>query len=158
MNQLIARKRRGFSLIELVIVVVIIGVIAAIAIPRMSRGTKGAQEGAIDGNLAVMRNAIELYAAEHGGTFPTVLNFGEKLTQYTEFSGAHQATTDATHIYGPYLRKLPPMPLGNHQSDSAVAAAAANPPVVEDATAGVGWLYDASTGEIWANATGYFSR
>ena len=38
MRQSNLRRKRAFSLIELVIVVVIIGIIAAIAIPRMSRG------------------------------------------------------------------------------------------------------------------------
>ena len=70
------RKRtRAFSLIELVIVVVIIGIIGAMAIPRMSRGSKGASENALRGDLAVLRNSIELYAAEHDGDYPTLLNF-----------------------------------------------------------------------------------
>ena len=57
-------RNRGFSLLELVIVVVIIGIIAAIAIPRMSRGSAGAADAALTGNLAVLRNAIDLFAAE----------------------------------------------------------------------------------------------
>src|SRR5919112_1210242 len=70
-NSKTSPRRRGFSLIELVIVVVIIGIIAAIAIPRMSRGTAGAADSALSGNLNVLRNAIELYATEHGGKFPS---------------------------------------------------------------------------------------
>lgn len=152
------RQRKGFSLIELVIVVVIIGVLAAIAVPRMSRGAKGAQESALDGNLAVLRNAIELYAAEHGGAFPTLSAFEAQLTQFSDFNGATQATQDATHIYGPYLREVPPVPLGTQQGGSDLAAPGEIPPSAEDATAGVGWLYDESTGQIWANASGYFDR
>ena len=64
------RSRKGFSLIELVIVVVIIGIIAAIAIPKMSKGAAGAGDSALQGNLAVLRNAIELYNSEHG-KFPS---------------------------------------------------------------------------------------
>ncbi len=65
------RRNSAFSLLELVIVVVIIGIIAAIAIPRMSRGARGADESALKGDLAILRNAIDLYAAEHGGNFPS---------------------------------------------------------------------------------------
>src|SRR5918993_360471 len=83
-------SRRGFSLIELVIVVVIIGIIAAIAIPRMSRGTAGAGDSALSGNLNVLRSAIELFATEHGGKFPgdgtsaTPATAEDALTKYTD--------------------------------------------------------------------------
>jgi len=60
--------RRGFGLIELVIVVVIIGIIAAIAIPRMSRGSQGAADSALAGNLSVLRNAVDLYQTEASHT------------------------------------------------------------------------------------------
>ena len=63
-------QTRAFSLVELVIVVVIIGVIAAIAVPRISRGAKGAGESAVRMSLTGMRNAIDMYAAEHGGAWP----------------------------------------------------------------------------------------
>src|ERR1035437_8198219 len=102
-----SRKASGFSLLEMMLVVVIIGLIAAIAIPRMSRGAAGAGDSALAGSLAVMRDAIDRYAAEHGGAFPTVANFVANLTTYTDASGAAQATKDTTHIYGPYLRQVP---------------------------------------------------
>ncbi len=54
------RRKRAFSLIELVIVVVIIGIVAAIAIPRMSRGSEGAAESSLVADLSVMRKAIDL--------------------------------------------------------------------------------------------------
>src|SRR5262245_11019580 len=65
-----SKARRAFSLIELVIVVVIIGIIAAIAIPRMSRGSAGAADSALAQNLAILRNAIDMFQTEHGGVFP----------------------------------------------------------------------------------------
>src|SRR4051794_18849738 len=95
--------RRGFSLIELVIVVVIIGIIAAIAIPRMSRGTAGAADSALSGNLNVLRNAVELFATEHGGKFPEQITvtsadtIATQLTMYTDDKGETKATKDATH-------------------------------------------------------------
>ena len=94
-------RRSGFSLIELVIVVVIIGIIAAIAIPRMSRGTAGAADSALGGNLSVLRNAIELFATEHGGKFPEQIGtagtdtIDKQLTQYTDDKGEAKATKDS---------------------------------------------------------------
>src|SRR5207249_11695047 len=105
-------NRAGFSLIELVIVVVIIGIIAAIAIPRLSRGSAGAADSALSGNLAVLRSAIDLYSTEHGGTFPALATFEDQLTKYTDGNGGVSTTKDSSHLYGPYIRKLPLLPVG----------------------------------------------
>ena len=152
------RRNRGFSLLELVVVVVIIGIIAAIAIPRMSRGSGGAAESALVGNLAVMRNALDLYAAEHGGSYPTQADIVDQLAQYTDDSGDAQAAKDGTHIWGPYLRKVPPAPTGTYKGKTNIAAPAAVPPVAEVAAGDVGWLYDAGTGQIWANDANHFDK
>ena len=69
-RQFCRMRRQAFSLVELVIVVVIIGIIAAIAVPRMSRAANGAGDAALWGNLATLRGAIDMYAAEHGGGYP----------------------------------------------------------------------------------------
>ena len=136
------RQRRGFSLLELVIVVVIVGIIAAIAIPRMSRGAAGASDKALNADLAVFRTAIDLYAAEHNGTFPTEAAVEAQLNTYTDASGATSTTKTSTHIYGPYLRTKPPLPVGAKKSATGIAASDA---------AGVGWIYSAATGTIRAN-------
>ncbi|MDX9912141.1 MAG: prepilin-type N-terminal cleavage/methylation domain-containing protein [Phycisphaerales bacterium] len=134
--------RRAFSLLELVIVVVILGIIGAIAIPRMSRGSEGASDSALVANLAVLRNAIELYQAEHEGLLPTAADIEAQLTTYTSAAGADNATKDTTYIYGPYIRTIPPLPVGTNKGSNGIAAADA---------AGVGWIYDATTGAITAN-------
>lgn len=141
------RRHAGFSLIELVIVVVVIGIIAAIAIPRLSRATAGAADSALSGDLAVLRNAIDLFAAEHGNTFPGVATFNAQMTQYSDASGATSATKTSTHIYGPYLRKVPPLKVGTRKGlDTVVDGSSGSP----GAAAG-GWFYNATTGEIRAN-------
>lgn len=137
------RSRRGFSLIELVIVVVILGIIGAIAIPRMSRGSEGAAESALKANLSALRGAIELYAAEHQGAYPTAASFSDQMLLYTDAAGDTSATKTGAYVYGPYLRSIPPLPVGAKQGGTGVAAA--------DGT-GVGWIYDQTTGAISANA------
>lgn len=138
------KKNGGFSLLELVIVVVIVGIIAAIAIPRMSRGSAGAADAALTGDLAVLRNAVDLYAAEHNGAFPTLANVTSQLLQYTDSAGAAQAARDATHIYGPYLRKVPPLPVGRRKDQTGISDRDRDT---------VGWIYAEATGQISANTT-----
>jgi len=145
MGQIISKKRRGFSLIELVIVVVILGIIGAIAIPRMSRGASGAGESALIADLAALRNSIELYAAEHDGSYPTAAAIVAQLTTYTNAAGGTQATADSTFIYGPYLHSIPALKVkGTRKGASGIAAADA---------AGIGWLYTEVGGTIKANST-----
>ena len=137
-----ASTRRGFSLIELVIVVVIIGIIAAIAIPRMSRGSQGAQESALVGNLAVLRNSIDMFANEHGGTLPTAATVAAQLTSQTNASGS--TTIGAGEVkYGPYLRDVPPLPVGVNQGKTTIGTTLG---------ADAGWVYDTSHAKlIYAN-------
>lgn len=142
------RTRRGFSLVELVIVIVIIGVIAAIAVPRISRGAKGAKDAAVRGDVTTMRNAIDLYAAEHGGNFPAITNDLELLTGYSDEGGAYSATKDATHIFGPYLKAIPGLPV---EGENTTGGAIGDTGVGAADLAGVGWLYDAAAGDISAN-------
>ena len=143
MHALAPRRSSGFSLIELVIVVVIIGIIGAIAIPRLSRGAAGAADSALVGDLAVMRNAIDLYATEHGGTYPAIGTIEAQLTQYSDAAGNTSATKDATHIYGPYIRKIPALSVGAEVGESAFTATLG--------TADCGWVYTAASGAITAN-------
>ncbi len=138
------RKSQGFSLLELVIVITIIAIIAAIAIPRMSRGTAGASDSALTASLTVMRNGIDLYAVEHNDTYPPVATIVNQLMLYTDAAGDPNATQDTTHIYGPYIRKIPPLPVGAKRGQSGIAAATGDT---------VGWIYNETTGAIQANTT-----
>ncbi len=143
MRRLERQRARAFSLLELIVVVVIIGIIAAIAIPRMSRGAAGAADSALSGNLAVLRSAIDLYAAEHGGAFPTLADIEDQLTLYSNYTGTEtQAARDATHPYGPYLRSVPPLPVGTDKGKVSFVASY---------NSGNGWVYNATAGDISAN-------
>lgn len=143
-----AAHRRAFSLIELVIVVVILGIIAAIAIPRMSRGAAGASDSAVRSNLAIMRSAIDLFSAEHTGTFPGA-TVATQLTQYTNAAGAVSATKTAAFIYGPYLREVPGLPVGVNRgltTFNVVTGAG----TAYTYTAAFGWWYNSDTGVVKA--------
>ncbi len=134
----------GFSLIELVIVIAIIGVLAAIAVPRLSRGATTSAESALAANLAVMRKAIDMFAVEHGGAFPPLAKFNAAMLGYSDASGTKFGGRDQGNglIYGPYLRAIPPLPVGERKGNKAVVGS-----VNDDG----GWVYNPLTGEIRAN-------
>jgi prepilin-type N-terminal cleavage/methylation domain-containing protein len=64
------RKHKGFTLVELVVVIMILGILAAVAAPKLLDTSSNAADNGIKQTLGIVRDAIERYAAEHGGTLP----------------------------------------------------------------------------------------
>ena len=67
-------NKRGFTLVEIMIVVAIIGLLAAIAIPNFIRARTTAQTNACIANLKQIEGAIQVWAIDTGGpdsTSPT---------------------------------------------------------------------------------------
>lgn len=121
------RLRRAFTLIELVVVITIIGILAAVAAPKLFNKTGEAKSSATRQSLVALRDALEMYKTENGGTMPA-------------------ASALATDLK-PYLRGAFPV---ESFTGSATVTAATAPYAVDTSVTG-GWLYDASTGEILVN-------
>jgi prepilin-type N-terminal cleavage/methylation domain-containing protein len=57
-------NRRGFTLVELIMVIVLLGILAAVAIPKYVNLANEAKQAAEDGVVAAVRAALAIYYAE----------------------------------------------------------------------------------------------
>ena len=121
------RRRRGFTLIEVLIVVVILGILAATVLPQFADTSSGARVSAARQNLQVLRAQVELYDIQVGD-YPATL---EDLTSEVD-------------PHGPWLRNVPVNPLNDSNAEAPVDAKPS-----EDGD-GEGWQYNAATGEVYA--------
>ena len=101
------KTKKGFTLIELMIVVAIIGILAAIAIPKFADLIKKSKEGSTKGSMGALRSALTIYYGEQEGSYPNPL-------PGTGTGG--QTTTVFNTTTGPfltkYLDKMPTVKLG----------------------------------------------
>ena len=73
--------RKGFTLVELLVVVMIPGALATIAIPRMVTGAQTAKINACKTNVQTMNSQIEMWYTEHG-SWPGALSDVTGNTDY----------------------------------------------------------------------------
>ena len=132
------RQRSGFSLVELVVVIMILGILAAVAAPRLLQTSSTATDNGLRQSLGVVRDAIELFAADNGGSFPrsdTAANFKADLA--------------------PYLRKFPSCPVGPTASTASQAVDVKfGTGTAGDASPTQGWYFNTSTGNFFVNYNG----
>ena len=74
-------KRKGFSLVELMIVVLILGALAAIAVPRIMGGAATAKANGCKTNIDLLNAQIELYYANNSA-YPADLTTVTGNTSY----------------------------------------------------------------------------
>jgi prepilin-type N-terminal cleavage/methylation domain-containing protein len=135
-------RNRAFTLVEILIVVLILGILATIIIGLFANNATEAAAKSLKGNLRTIRSALEVYIAQHG-SYPSAGTFEAQLTMYTDESGATSATKTATHIYGPYIFTMPPLPVGTERGKTGVTGLTY--------LTGFGWGYDPVSGQFRAN-------
>jgi general secretion pathway protein G len=137
------RSKRGFTLVEILIVVIILGILAAIVIPQFTNASNDARTNSVQSTLQSVRSQIELFKIQHGDTPPVAAGMWDIMTGKSNTTDTQ--TVNAAGVFGPYLQQAPINPLNGA---SAVGAAASTT---------VGWVYTVTGGQysIYAvNTTG----
>lgn len=97
-------RRRGFTLMELLIVIIVIAVLAAIALPRFINSGLRSKEASLKSDLKIYRNAVQLFLNDTGA-YPA--NLAALVATSAPASGLDSAGSAksiiATDWKGPYI-------------------------------------------------------
>ena len=74
------RSKKGFTLVEIMIVVAIIALLAAIAIPNLLRARHNANESAAIGSMRTFSSALESFRAAQT-SYPSALTPRQKIAK-----------------------------------------------------------------------------
>ena len=122
------RKRRGFTLVELLVVIVVLAVLAAIVLPKFMNSSQRSKESALRSDLKLVRNAISMFQADTGKYPNALADLAETAVGSVKVAGG--AVVTAADWHGPYLEAVP-----------------------EDPIAGAAFTYDSATGKVNSSST-----
>ena len=126
--------RKGFTLIEILIVVIILGILAAIVVPQFANASTEARTTNLRTTLANVRNSIEVFKAQHNNQAPGITGMWTIMTGLSDTTEVSVAAPAGTH-WGPYLQ-APPLNPFNGRTEVTTAAVDAN----------AGWYYEPTAG------------
>lgn len=153
--------RRGFTLIEILIVVVILGILAALVIPQFTHATHEARESTLRDCLRYLRSQMVVFQAQHRDVAPGYPNcdptqtpdaatFLDQMTRFSDEMGNTAVVASSVCHFGPYLSQMPSNPLTSLPGILVVTGATPAP----DASQPYGWIYNAQSQEIIPNVPG----
>lgn len=90
-------NRKGFTLIELVVVITILGILALIAVPRLGGFTSDAKDSAALATERTIKSAITMLEAKEGKDYATIADV-TKLEPFLD--GVSVADTAAAGVWG----------------------------------------------------------
>ena len=86
--------KRGFTLVEILIVVIILGILAAIVIPQFTNASQDARRSSLASTVQTVRSQIELYKLQHGDQLPD-LTTAAWTARMLHFSGSAGSQREA---------------------------------------------------------------
>ena len=143
--------KKGFTLIELMVVIAIIGILSAIALPRFTDLTASAKVAQVQGNLANLRTAIGMFYAKND-IYPTYGEAGalNKNTEGSDISKEGDLSVKFTEFYS--RSTMPTTPAATIKAGSEKGnPLTENNRVVDKRSNDGGWLYIEEEGDFYAN-------
>jgi len=156
MRRNVLSRRRGFTLVEILIVVVLLAIIAGLVVPAFMSVFEGSREATLLGDIQTIRKQVELYRLEHNGLAPHLDPDGVsiRLPQYLILHMTQRSTSsgavDPEGPYGPYLDEWPANPFSNDSVARLILLGTSTKPPRNGIT---GWYYNTDTCIVSANST-----
>lgn len=98
------RKKRAFTLVELLIVVLILAALAAIAVPRIGESAANARRRSCETNIDIINSQIELYTANTGAAPNPLTEVTEDINYFPDgapvcaFGTAYSLSATTGHV------------------------------------------------------------